>query len=254
MRKSADCRPRLLRIWIAFAPAMVALFFLACDDSGSPTVDGGGNGGKGGSAIIGGMTAGSGGDAPKDGGADASPGSGCFPQCVQALFAKCWPTGPTCSLKFSGSARLECFSNGVKMDVDSSSGGLVTLPAPNNSTVCYELLFSTTSTGTHEWKYFAAGFPSTPVATATFPSKDSKVGTIRCEPFNGKPGTDAVPIDLASPACDDSRNGFGGERIVKCTQDGMCAVPIAAQMQPAVDPFRSQSLPQPKSERANGDL
>jgi len=223
---------------------VLALWFFACDDPNSPAVDGGGNGGNDGSPI-GGMTAGSGGGTPKDGAADASPGAGCFPECVKALFAKCWPAGPSCSLKFSGSARLECFSNGVKMDVDSSTGGLVTLPAPEDSRMCYQLLFSTTTTGTHVWKYFAPGFPSTPVATATFPSKDSKVGTIRCEPFNGQPGLDPVPIDLTSPACDDSRNGFGGERIVKCTQDGMCAVPITAQSRRAIDPVRWQSVSPP---------
>lgn len=237
MKNSAGRVCRLRTIELALTPVLLALFLIACDSAGNPSVDGGA--GQGGDAGMsnGGMTAGTGGVPPKDGGPDSAPGAGCFPECVRALFEKCWPAGPSCSSSSRGTARLECFSNGVKMDVDPGVGGLVTLP--NSTNVCYSVqITSTQGAGGMQWRYYRSNDLANPVATATFASNDSKVGTIRCEPFNGKAGTDAIPIDLASPACADSRNGFGGERVVKCTQDGTCTVPLAAQIQPANDPFR----------------
>ncbi len=210
---------------------IMALLPIGCDDSTQSKAVDADDGVSGGDAGQADTAFADGGSDTSSGPPDGQFGAGCFPECVQELFAACWPEGPTCSLSFRAQARLECFANGVKVDATFGAGAIVTKPDGNS--LCYSISVPDpgAESGPTELRYYKERFSHTSlVATLRFASPGAKAGTIQCEPKRGMQQPEPVPIDLASPACALSKNGIGGEFVVPCVKDGMCQVPMFSKV------------------------
>lgn len=170
------------------------------------------------------------GNGGKDGGADRGPeapqfdlafdiggdvpGQGCFPPCLQAMFASCpYPAGSCVQMVDTiNGIRNSCFENGVRIRELTYGRDRGSVFLPSSNTYCYLFTTGPDTFGRYETRTMV-------VAEVTFDSDTSNQGTITCL------GTgQTYPIDLDSPACADSRTGIAGATQTTCTT-GTCDIP-----------------------------
>jgi hypothetical protein len=146
-------------------------------------------------------------------------GTGCFPDCINSLFAECVPQG-SCVIEAGSNSVSKCYSNGVRaygIPRDDVLGGYATtVTKSDGNTTCYSLHTAGLVSGEFNLIYMDSA--GREVARIVLEGGErGRQGTGTC---SGTAVTFAFNLD--SPSCVDSSHGVFGERTGSSCTAGQC--------------------------------